>query len=95
MNDIDVRKIEEFIKVLDEKELIYINRLIIERLKLLSQQRSTTQMTRFNIGERVAFVDNNGKEQKGIILKLNKKTVTLKTDSGERWNVAPVFLKPV
>lgn len=91
----DIRNIEEFIKTLDEKELLYLNRLVVERLKLLAQQKSTTQMSRFNIGERVCFIDTFGKEQKGIIVKLNKKTISVKTDNGENWNVAPAFLKHV
>ena len=51
MNDIDIQRIEDFIKTLGGDELIYITRLVVERLKLLSQMKSTTQMARFNIGE--------------------------------------------
>jgi hypothetical protein len=41
MEEIDIRKIEDFIKVLGENELLYLNRLVVERLKLIHQQKST------------------------------------------------------
>ncbi|HNU91346.1 MAG TPA: hypothetical protein PKO25_05695 [Spirochaetota bacterium] len=88
-----VGKIEEFIKSLGVEELHYINRLIIERLKLLNQQRSTAQMQRFNIGEKVRFTDPSGNVKTATIVRLNKKTVSLITSGGEQWNVPPGFLK--
>jgi len=89
----DARKIEEFIKSLGEDDLRYMNRLIIERLKLLHQHRSTTQMQRFNVGEKVRFTDPDGTVKTATIIRLNKKTVSLVTTGGEQWNVAPGLLK--
>jgi hypothetical protein len=71
----DVREIEEFIKKLGEKELRYINRLVVERIKLLVQQRSTDQMMKFNIGERVSFNASDGIKRSGVIIRINKKTI--------------------
>ena len=88
------RKIEEFIKTLGEEELRYLNRLIIERLKLLHQQKSTNQMQKFNVGERVRFTDPSGTIKTATIIRLNKKTVSLVTTGGEQWNVAPGLLSP-
>ncbi len=89
----DTRKIEEFIKSLGEDDLRYMNRLIIERLKLLYQQKSTTQMQRFNVGEKVRFTDPDGTVRTGTIIRLNKKTASLVTTGGEQWNVAPGLLR--
>ena len=88
------REIEEFIKTLGAEELRYLNRLIVERLKLLHQQNSTTQMTRFNVGEKVRFTDPSGTVKTATIIRLNKKTVSLVTFGGEQWNVAPGLLSP-
>ncbi len=93
MNQGDSKRIEEFIKDLNEEELLYLNRLIVERLKLMSQASSTFEMAKFNIGELVEFEDNNGNTITGRVLKLNKKTVAVLTDERQRWNVAPVFLR--
>ena len=93
MNRNDSKRIEEFIKDLSEEELFYLNRLIVERLKLISQARSTFEMARVNIGELVEFENNDGNTITGRVIKLNKKTVSILTDEKQRWNVAPVFLR--
>ena len=93
MNPVDSNKIEDFIKNLNEEELLYLNRLIVERLKLISQAKSTRAMAKFNIGESVQFEDNDGATVTGRVIKLNKKTVTVLMDNNHRWNVAPVFLR--
>ena len=74
---------------------MYLNRLIVERLKLVSQAKSTAAMSRFNIGEMVRFDTDDGRTISGRIIKLNKKTVSIVTNERERWNVAPVFLRSV
>ena len=70
MNQSDSRRIEEFIKGLAEEELFFLNRLIVKRLKLISQAKSTFEMAKFNIGEIVEF-DDNGKTITGRVIKLN------------------------
>ena len=95
MNRGDSNRIEEFIKDLSEEELRYLNRLIVERVKLMSQAKSTFEMAKFNIGELVEFEDNDGNTITGRLIKLNKKTVSILTDERQRWNVAPAFLRSV
>jgi hypothetical protein len=89
----EATKIEAFIKELGEEELRYLNRLIIERLKLISQDKSTRAMGRFNIGEMVTFEDNAGNPKEGRIVRLNKKTATILTTDNQQWNVAPGLLR--
>jgi len=95
MNLPEQKRIEDFIKSLGRDELLYINRLVVERLKLLSQARSTEAMARFNVGDMVEFTGNDGRPMRGMIFKLNKKTVSLKTTEGQQWNVAPQLLREV
>ena len=85
----------EAIKQLDEEDLLFLNRLIVERLKLISQARATTLMTSFTKGDRVAFQALNGRTLEGIVLRLNKKTISVATDDGHQWNVAPGLLRLV
>lgn len=89
----DTKRIEEFIKDLDETELRYLNRLIVERLKLISQVNSTREMAKFNVGERVEFENREGRTIAGRVIRLNRKTVSILTPDRHRWNVAPVFLR--
>ena len=93
MKQTDSRRIEEFIKSLNEEELRYLNRLIVERLKLISQAKSTMAMAKHNLGDLVEFPDNEGNIVSGRIIRLNKKTISILTDNNQRWNVAPVFLR--
>ncbi len=85
----------EAIRHLGEEDLRFLNRLVVERLKLIAQARSTALMSRFNIGDRVGFQASTGKWKSGIVQRLNKKTVTILTDDGHPWNVSPGFLSPV
>lgn len=82
----------EAIRRLSEADLRYLNRLIVERLKLISQAHSTVMLAGFSVGDRVRFDDSAGRRRTGRIMRLNKKTASIVTDQGEQWNVAPGFL---
>lgn len=83
----------EAIKRLNEEDLVFLNRLIIERLKLISQARATTLMASFTKGDRVGFQAPDGRMREGMVLRLNKKTISVATDDGHQWNVAPGLLQ--
>ena len=77
---------------LSEEELIALNHKVVARLRFLHQMRSHSAMLGFRIGERVRFHPEGGAVVFGILTRYNKKTVTVVTDSGENWNVAPGLL---
>ena len=80
---------------LSEEELIDLNNRIVERLRFLHQMRSHAEMLEFRIGDRVKFQPDGREPVVGMLTRDNKKTVTVITDSGQRWNVAPRFLRRV
>jgi hypothetical protein len=80
---------------LTEAELIDLNNRIVERLRFLHQARSHQRMLNFRIGERVSFQPEGRGTIVGTLTRYNKKSVTVVTDAGERWNVAPSFLRRV
>ena len=80
---------------LTESELIDLNDRIVERLKFLSAMRAHTEMLEFRIGDRVSFQPEGHRELRGILTKYNRKTVTVITDDGQRWNVSPTFLRKI
>ena len=82
----------EAIKQLNEEDLLFLNRLIVERLKLIAQARATSQMAKFTKGDRVGFPGPEGRILEGTVIRLNKKTVSISTDDGYRWNVPPRLL---
>jgi hypothetical protein len=82
----------EAIRKLNEEDLRFLNRLIVERLKLLSQARSTVMLAHFSVGDRVRFSTGAGSEKTGVIVRLNKKTASVATDDQQHWNVHPAYL---
>ena len=80
---------------LSEEDLIELNHKIVARLRFLSQMRSHSAMLDFRIGERVKFSPGGRPDMVGILTQYNKKTVTVITDSGEHWRVAPGLLSKV
>lgn len=80
---------------LTEPELIDLNNRIVARLKFLQQMRAHASMLEFSLGERVSFQPEGHPELFGIITKYNRKSVTVITENGQHWNVAPVFLRKI
>jgi len=80
---------------LNEEELIDLNNRIVARLRFFNQMRAHSQMLDFRIGDRVTFQPDGHPALFGIITRYNKKTVTVITDSGQHWNVAPGLLRKV
>ena len=80
---------------LTESELIDLNNRIVERLKFLAAMRAHIEMLEFRIGDRVSFQPDGHREVQGILAKYNRKTVTVITDDGQRWNVSPTLLRKI
>jgi hypothetical protein len=81
------------IDALTGAELIDLNNRIVERLRFLSQMRAHGQMLQFKIGDRVSFQPEGHPIVVGMLTRYNRRTVTVITDGGQRWNVAPTLLR--
>lgn len=80
---------------LSEEELIELNRKIVERLKFLETMHTHHEMMQFIPGEQVTFEPPGRERQTGTLVRFNKKTVTIITESGQKWNVSPHFISKV
>jgi len=80
---------------LTEAELTDLNNRIVERLRFLSQMRAHAQMLEFKIGDRVSFQREGHRGVVGMLTRYNRKSVTVITDDGQRWNVSPTLLRRV
>ena len=76
-------------------ELIDLNRRVVERLRFLRQMHAHSRMLEFSIGDRVSFQPPGRERLFGLLTRYNKKTVTVITEKGEQWNVAPALLSRV
>ncbi|NXZ90133.1 hypothetical protein HZI30_24750 [Serratia fonticola] len=82
----------ELIDDMPEEELITLHNIIVNRLNSLQRQRTRQSMEDFRPGDVVSFRTDDGQTVTGVLVRLNKKTVTVHTESGSRWNVAPQLL---
>ncbi len=80
---------------LTESELIDLNNRIVERLRFFQHARAHATMLKFSIGDRVSFEPDMRGLISGVIIRYNKKSVSVLTDDGQRWNVAPGLLRLV
>ncbi len=86
---LDLQAFKRMISHLDEEDLVILNRLIVERTKLVRAEKKVQSMAAFEVGDAVFFHDKNDGRIDATVLRLNKKTLSLVTDDGQRWNVAP------
>ena len=77
------------------EQLEALNHRIVERLKILDSVHAYQEMMVYDLGARVSFDSSRHGYQVGTLAKFNRKTVTVITDSGRRWNVPPRMLSPV
>ena len=91
-NDIK-QDLKSFINIMDLDELIKLQNYILRRIRLISETKVMKQVQDFELLDKVYFFDDNGNRINGTVIKLNKKTVTITTDSGMEWRVSPYFLK--
>ncbi len=83
------------IDALSEAELVDLNHRIVERLRFRAQMRAHAAMLDFRIGDRVAFDPPGRPRTEGVLTRYNKKTVTVLTPDGQRWNVSPGLIRRV
>ena len=76
-------------------ELIELNHKIVARLKFLDSMHTHKEMMQFSPGDQVCFEPPGREKQFGILAKYNKKTVTVITEKGQKWNVSPHLLRKV
>jgi hypothetical protein len=78
---------------LSEGELITLHDAIVDRLQFLHLQKTTRALLDLSIGTRVIFEDNSGQTHAGIVIRRNRKTVTVHSDCGRQWTVSPQLLR--
>jgi len=95
MNDSSSSLVSQILARIDqftEEELTHLNRLIVERLRLMRQIRAHQAMTNFRIGQRVEFIAGGGRRITGTLTRYNRKSVTVIAEDGTQWNVDPNLL---
>ncbi len=76
-------------------ELIDLNRRLVAYMQDKRQSDIYHELAKYNLGERVSFTNNVGETVSGVVIRVNKKTVSIHTDDHHGWNVSPHLLKKV
>jgi len=87
--------IDEVIDEMPEAVLKTLHDRIVNRLNVLQRQRVMQSMADFRPGDVVSFQTDRGEIITGVLVRLNKKSVTVHTENDNRWNVAPQLLTRV
>ncbi|MDP3935772.1 MAG: hypothetical protein Q8Q56_02125 [Alphaproteobacteria bacterium] len=80
------------ISSLSKSELIELHRLVVDRIRYLSEQEKLDHLSKFKIGDAV-YIQNGTSLSGGIVIKINSKTLTIYLTTGETWRVSPSIVK--
>jgi hypothetical protein len=86
-------RILSVLDLLTEQELVQLNHVIVQRVRLMQQIRAHGQMINFHVGQRVRFTSSAGQLVRGTIARHNRKSVTVVTADGHQWRVSPGVLQ--
>jgi hypothetical protein len=86
-------RILSVLELLTEEELVQLNHVIVQRLRLMQQIRAHGRMVNLRVGQSVSFTNSTGQRIRGVIARHNRKSVTVVTPTGEQWRVAPGLIQ--
>lgn len=78
---------------LSDDELIDLNQMIIAQLEFRQRRRQKQALSAFEVGDSVYFDDPEGNRHDGTVLRVNQKSLTIRTSRHGTWRVAPGFVK--
>ncbi|MGL0957762.1 hypothetical protein ABMX86_22835 [Vibrio vulnificus] len=83
------------IDTLTRTELIELNNRIVARLESMDELEVQSKRQQFTLGSPAEFVDDKGTARVCVVVKFNKKTISVSTANGERWNIPADRLRPL
>ena len=76
-----------------DAELLELARNVRAERLSRHEAKCKCELSRFRSGDTVAFHDRIGRRVIGAVLRVNKKTVTVRDENGGRWRVPPTMLE--
>ena len=74
-------------------DLKALNRLVVQRIRAVDSQRQSSAAVQLCIGQRVEFKTRRRGTIEGVITKINKMTVKIRTDADVVWTVSPTLVE--
>lgn len=72
------------------EQLFELHEDVIKRLRYLADLRTRAVLDRYQVGDRVKFDDGRGRSVGGVVVRINRKSLTVETPKG-RWSGIPPF----
>lgn len=94
MDAIRHQKIQDFIDDLSDDEVYQLYRQLTDKVRQIHEYAEKLALNSFHPLER-AYFHKNERHIEGIVIQVNRRTVSILTDDGERWTVAPQYLTKV
>ncbi len=73
------------------EELMELHWKILKRIQKLGKMKLYEDLQKFDVGDKVSFKGKGEDLITGIVIRVNQKSVTIKTDQGATWYVAPAL----
>ena len=80
------------ISALTNEELMALNHRIVDLLKRRQERQAGKALEKFALGDLVFFDSEDGSRIKGVVTKINRKTISVQTKDQGRWRVSPMFV---
>ena len=88
-----IKKFEPLLKDLSLYELSILNKMAVERIRLIQKAGALMSVSALNVGDRVSWNGRDGIVRTGIIIRLNSKTASVKIEDEGYWKVPPHLLR--
>lgn len=90
----NMREISNNINFLTIEELKELNKIVVLRIKNLDSKKQLMASASLNVGDQVSFDSKRGYKVVGEVIKVNSKTIHVKTEQGT-WKVSPSLLTKI
>ena len=79
-----------------ELELRALNADLVEHLRSLRNRKNFKEASKYRVGDRVEFEGKHGKVLRGVVRRINMKTLTIDEEGRPmRWRVPYCYCKPL
>jgi hypothetical protein len=89
-----LRKLELQLNSLNRSELLAVNKMIVHRIRIMDDLKRLAQNAMFMPGQKVSWKDHAEMTRYGVIIRINKKTITVEEDGDLEgtWKVSASLL---
>ena len=92
--DATICKFALFIQDLTDKELSLLNKMVVDRNKMMRKAKTLFTLSALKIGDTVRWQGKDGMTYRGTIIRLNHKTASVRRAGDDEgwWKISPQLL---